>query len=180
MALAAGGCGGGASARQDVSEPAGTYRLSIVRASFPARQHVAQPARLVLEVRNDGRATVPNLAVTVDSFGERSKRAGLADPTRPVWVVDRAPAGGTTAYTNTWALGPLVTGRTKRIEWRLTPVRTGTHRVRLRLAAGLNGRAKAVLAGNRSPQRALVATISARPVDSRVDPETGAVVRGGG
>jgi hypothetical protein len=172
------GCGGGA--RQGADETAGTYRLSIVRASLPARQRVGQPARLVIEVRNDSRATVPDLAVSVDSFGERSERAGLADAQRPVWVVDRPPEGSTTAYTNTWALGPLVKGATKRFVWRLTPVRTGTHRVRFRVSAGLTGRAKAVLAGNRSPERELTARISSQPADSRVDPETGAVVRGGG
>jgi hypothetical protein len=178
VALGVGGCGGGA--RQGADETAGTYRLTIVRASFPARQRVAQPARLVIEVRNGSRATVPNLAVSVDSFGTRSERAGLADPRRPVWVVDRPPEGSTTAYTNTWALGRLSKGETKRFVWRLTPVRTGTHRVRFRLAAGLTGRAKAVLAGNRSPERELTARISSRPARSRVDPETGAVVRGGG
>jgi hypothetical protein len=172
------GCGGGS--RQGVDETPGTYRLAIVRASFPARQRVAQAARLVIEVRNDSRATVPNLAVSVDSFASRSDGTDLADARRPVWVVDRPPGGSATAYTNTWALGPLPKGATKRFVWRLTPVQTGTHRVRFRLAAGLTGRAKAVLAGDRAPERELTVRISSRPADARVDPETGAVVRGGG
>jgi hypothetical protein len=176
--LVLGGCGGGE--RQGADETEGTYRVSIVRASFPARQRVAQPTRLVIEVRNDSKATVPDIAVSVDSFGERSERAGLADAQRPVWVVDRPPQGSTTAYTSTWALGPLVKGATKRFEWRLTPVRTGMHRVRFRVSAGLTGRAKAVLPGNRSPERELTARISSRPAESRVDPGTGEVVRGGG
>jgi hypothetical protein len=176
--LGAAGCGGGA--RQDADEPAKTYRVSIVRSSFPVRQRLAAPARLVIEVRNTGKATVPNVAVTVDSFSARSDQRDLADSERPVWVIDRPPEGSTTAYTNTWALGPMMAGETKRFVWRVTPVQTGTHRVQFRVAAGLAGRAKAVLSGNRVPERALTVRISSRPARARVDPETGAVVHGGG
>jgi hypothetical protein len=153
------GCGGGS--RQSADETPRTYRLSILRASLPARQHVAEPVRFVFEVRNDSRATVPNIAVSVDSFGRRGDRVDLADAQRPVWVVDRPPAGSATAYTNTWALGPLRQGATRRFVWQLTPVRSGTHRVRVRLAAGLTGRDRAVLAGDRSPARELVVRVSA-------------------
>jgi hypothetical protein len=176
--LGAAGCGGGT--RQDAAEPSRTYRVAIVRASFPARQRLAVPARLVVDVRNTSRRTIPDVAVTVDAFSARSERTDLADTQRPVWVVDRAPGGSTTAYTNTWALGRMVAGETKRFVWRVTPVEPGTHRLRLRVAAGLAGRAKAVLAGNRVPERELTVRISSRPARARVDPETGAIVRGGG
>jgi hypothetical protein len=176
VVLGIAGCGGGA--RQDASEPSGTYRVAIVRASFPARQRLAAPARLVVEVRNAGRKTVPDVAVTVDSFSTRSERTDLADAQRPVWVIDAPPEGSTTAYTNTWALGPMSAGETKRFVWRVTPVQAGTHRLRFRVAAGLNGRAKAVLAGDRVPEREMTVRISSRPASARVDPETGAVVHG--
>jgi hypothetical protein len=175
--LGVAGCGGGA--RQDAGEPAKTYRVAIVRSSFPARQRLAAPARLVVEVRNTGKATVPNVAVTVESFSARSERPDLADSDRPVWVIDRPPAGSATAYTSTWALGPVFAGETKRFVWRVTPVQTGTHRLRLRVAAGLAGRAKAVLSGNRAPERQVTVRISSRPARARVDAETGAVVHGG-
>jgi hypothetical protein len=175
-ALGVAACGGGT--RQDASEPAGTYRVAIVRSSFPVRQHVAAPARLVIEVRNTGRRTVPDVAVTVDSFSSRSERPDLADAQRPVWIVDRPPEGSTTAYTNTWALGPMAAGAAKRFVWRLTPVQPGTHRLRYRVAAGLAGNAKAVLAGDRVPERSLTVRITSRPGSARVDPESGAVVRG--
>jgi len=171
------GCGGGA--RQDAGEPARTYRVAIVRSSFPARQRLAAPARLVVEVRNTGKTTVPNVAVTVDSFSARSEQPDLADSERPVWVIDRPPAGSATAYTNTWALGPMFAGETKQFVWRVTPVQAGTHRLRFRIAAGLAGRAKAVLSGNRAPEREVTVRISSRPARARVDPETGAVVHGG-
>jgi hypothetical protein len=131
-------------------------------------------------VRNIGRRTMPDVAVTVDSFSARSERTDLADAQRPVWVIDRPPRGSATAYTNTWALGRLRAGRAKRFVWRVTPVQAGTHRLRLRVAAGLTGRAKAVLAGDRVPGREVTVRISARPARVRVDPETGAVVRGSG
>jgi hypothetical protein len=174
VVLGVAACGGGV--RQDAAEPSRTYRVAIVRASFPARQRLAAPARLVVEVRNTSKATMPDVAVTVDSFSARSERSDLADAQRPVWVIDRPPDGSTTAYTNTWALGPLPAGETKRFVWRVTPVQTGTHRLRFRVAAGLAGRAKAVLAGNRVPERELTVRISSRPARARVDPETGAVV----
>ena len=176
LLLGPAGCGGGT--RQDASEPARTYRVAIVRSSFPARQRLAAPARLVVEVRNTGTRTVPNIAVTVESFSARSERAGLADAQRPVWVLDRPPAGSTTAYTNTWALGRMSAGETKRFVWRVTPVQTGTHRLRLRVSAGLAGRAKALLTGNRVPERELTVRISSRPARARVDPDTGAVLHG--
>ena len=169
-------CGGGT--RQDADEPSGTYRVAIVRSSFPVRQRVAAPTRLVIAVRNTGRRTVPNVAVTVDSFSSRSERTDLADAQRPVWIVDAPPEGSTTAYTNTWALGPMAAGETKRFVWRLTPVQPWTHRLRYRVAAGLTGTAKAVLPGDRVPERDLTVRITSRPASARVDPETGSVVRG--
>jgi hypothetical protein len=62
-------------------------------------------------------------------------------------------------------------GRVSRAAVRLglTPVRSGTPRVRFRLAAGLTGRPKAVLGGDRSPERGLTVRISSRPADARVD-----------
>jgi len=176
VVLGAAACGGGAS--QSADEPSGTYRVAIVRSSFPVRQRVAAPTRLVIDVRNTGRKTVPDVAVTVDAFSSRSERTDLADPQRPVWIVDRPPEGSTTAYTDTWALGPLAAGETKRFVWRLTPVQPGTHRLEYRVAAGLTGQAKAVLAGDRVPEREMTVRISTRPASARVDPETGAVVRG--
>ena len=59
------------------------------------------------------------------AFSRRSEQAGLADPNRPVWIVDDGPRGGETAYTNTWALGRVAPGQTKTFEWRVTPVEAG-------------------------------------------------------
>ena len=176
-AVAVGGCGGGK--RQDADEPSGMFRVDVVRASFPTKQHLAQPERFVIAVRNSGRKTVPNVAVTVSSFAERSEQAGLADPQRPVWIVDDSPRGGVTAYTNTWALGRLAPGQTRRFVWRVTAVQSGTHTVKWQVAAGLNGKAKATLSGNRAPAGSVTVDVSDKPAQARVNPKTGRVVREG-
>jgi hypothetical protein len=175
--LALTGCGG---TRQDAHEPSGSFRVDVVSARFPARQHLAKQERLVIAVRNAGDRDVPNVAVTVDSFAQRSEQEGLADPQRAVWIVDDGPPGGITAYTNTWALGRLSPGQTKRFVWRVTAVQAGTHTVRWQVAAGLNGKAKAVLADNQAPAGSFTVDVSAKPAQAHVDPKTGAVVREGG
>ena len=176
-ALAVAGCGGGE--RQDAAEPSGTFEVNVVTASFPTKQHLAQPERFVIAVRNSGEKTVPNVAVTVSSFAERSEQAGLADPERAVWIIDDSPRGGQTAYTNTWALGRLAPGQTRRFVWRVTAVQSGTHTVKWQVAAGLNGKAKATLSGNRAPAGSVTVDVSSKPAQARVDPDTGKVVREG-
>jgi hypothetical protein len=176
-AVAVAGCGGGE--RQDAAEPSGTFQVDVVSASFPTKQHLAKSERFVIAVRNSGAKAVPNVAVTVSSFASRSEQAGLADPSRAVWVIDAAPRGGNTAYTNTWALGRVAPGQTRRFEWRVTAVQAGTHTVKWQVAAGLNGKAKATLSGNRAPAGSFTVDVSAKPAQARVDPATGKVVREG-
>jgi hypothetical protein len=174
--VAISGCGGGE--RQDVNEKSGTYTVA-VDAKFPEQQHIAQPERFELAVRNTDSRAVPNVAVTLQGFAARSDDVTLADPERPVWVVDADPRGGSTAYTNTWALGSLAAGQTKRFVWRVTPLRAGSHTVKYRVAAGLNGKAKAQLSGGNVPEGSVNVAISRKPVQATVDPETGKVVREG-
>jgi hypothetical protein len=181
--LATGGCG---SKRQDATEPSGTFRVSITDASFPAKQTIAQSTRLRIEVKNDDTRTVPNVAVTVATkpersgaaplaFGEAAGDARLADTAKPVWILDRPPAGGESAYTNTWALGPMRPGEVKAFTWRLTAVKAGTYTVTYRVAPGLNGKAK--VAGGSHARGSLDVTISDKPVPARVG-DDGEVIRG--
>jgi hypothetical protein len=172
------GCGGGQ--RQDADEPAGTFPVNVVKASFPTKQRLADQAELRIQVRNAGSKTVPNLAVTVESneadqtaaaaaFAEASEEAGLADASRPVWVLDAGPRGGVTAYTNTWALGRVRPGQTRTFVWRVTAVKSGVHAIKYKVAAGLDGKAKAVLAGgNEAPTGAFTINVSGKPADARV------------
>lgn len=178
LAIGAGasGCGG---ERQDANETAGTFNVDVVSARFPLRQRLAKQEALVLRVRNADSRTIPDIAVTVDSFSRRDERQDLADPNRPVWIVDNSPVGGDTSYSNTWALGPLGPGRTRTFTWKVTPIQAGAHRVSFRVAAGLNGKAKAQLAGGRASEGSFAVKVSGKPSQARVDPSTGRVVRTG-
>lgn len=177
LAGVAAGCGGGE--RQDADEPKGTFKVEVVNASFPAQQRLAGQSEMVVEVRNADTRRIPNLAVTLQpGFSVRSNRTDLADPNRPVWIVDDGPVGGTTAYTNTWALGALEPGETKKFVWKVTPVRTGSHEIRWRIAAGLDGKAKAEAAAGGTPEGLFAVTIDGEPAQATVDPETGAVLKG--
>ena len=191
-ALLAGGCGSGG--RQDAHEPKGTFTVRIVKASFPARQAIARPARLELQVRNTGTRAVPNVAVTIDSFSYIENYPELAANKRPIWVVEQGPGaipkrpvqsqaisppgGGQTAYVNTWALGPLAPGRTQTFLWRVVAVKAGLHTLHFTIAAGLAGNARAQLAGGALPTGHFTVNVAPKPPANHVDPNTGQVVPG--
>jgi hypothetical protein len=181
--LAMAGCGG---ERQDADEPSGAFRVSVTDASFPAEQTIAQTARLKIEVKNSDKRALPNVAVTVATkptrsgaaplaFGEAASDSRLADTAKPVWILDRPPYGGESAYTNTWALGRMSPGQTKAFTWRLTAVKAGTYSISYRVAPGLDG--KATVAAGEHARGTLRVTISDKPVPARVD-DNGNVVRG--
>jgi hypothetical protein len=193
-ALLASGCGGGT--RQDAREPSGTFQLKLVHASFPAKQAVARPTRLELQVSNTGPRTVPNVAVTLDSLAYTEHFPELAADKRPVWAIERGPGaiasppvesqevsppgGGQTAYVNTWALGPLAPGARQSFVWSVVPVKPGAHTVHFAVAAGLAGRARAVAdIGTGAPvQGSFTVTVAPAPPTTHVDPNTGRVVVG--
>ena len=50
MTLAVGACGGGD--QQDENEPEGTFKVDVISASFPGRQHLAEEATLRITVQN--------------------------------------------------------------------------------------------------------------------------------
>ncbi len=181
-ALAAAGCGG---ERQDAGAPSGRFDLEVTRASFPAEQRISEAATLRLEVANRGDRAVPDLAVTVETapaadgdapvaFGQRDADPTLAAGDRPVWIVDEGPAGGDSAYANTWAVGPVGRGQSRTVEWRLTAVKPGRYTIAWRLAPALEGDVE--LAGDRTRGEFAV-TITDEPVPARVNGD-GEVVRG--
>ncbi|MBA2766827.1 MAG: hypothetical protein H0U33_07615, partial [Solirubrobacterales bacterium] len=96
------------------------------------------------------------------------------------WILESGPRGGTTAYVNTWAKGELPAGETARFEWDVTAVEAGTHELAYRVAAGLDGKARAQGEGERAPEGDVTVTITDRPTDARVDPDTGEVILEGG
>jgi hypothetical protein len=186
------GCGGGE--RQDAHEPSGTFPVAVDQATFPPVQALGSTTHLVLTVRNTGSQTIPNLAVTVDGLNYRNPQPGLSDPTRPLFIVDNGPGlqpktpvagtgrlsegGYVTAYTNTWASGPLAAGKSVNFTWAVTPVLAGRHTVTWTVAAGLNGKAQARTAGGAVPAGHFVVLTTRVPTPTHVDPATGQVVAG--
>src|SRR5688572_28857992 len=79
--LAVAGCGGGE--RQDENEREGNFPVEVVDAKFPESQKLAKSSDLVVTVRNAGKETIPNIAMTVNGFDQRKTDPDLADPNRP-------------------------------------------------------------------------------------------------
>lgn len=192
FAVALASCGGGE--RQDANEPEGKFEVSVVKANFPEQQKLAKRSTLEIVVRNEeAKRTVPNVAVTIDGFDERRKDPDLADPSRPVFVIngvpkeiggfpeskDAAPEGGETAYVGTWALGPLKPGKQKTFRWNVTAVRAGPYKLTYEVAAGLDGKAKAVSAiGNNTPSGTFAGKIDSTAPDVRVGDDGRSIVPG--
>ncbi len=182
LAVLAVGCGGGE--RQDADEPQGEFKVEIVNASFPARQHIAEGVQLKLRVRNADDQTLRNVAVTVETepaggnaptaFGQRSSGSQLADSGRPVWVLDEGPKGGDVVYVNTWSAGVLRAGEERDLTWSLVPAKAGRYTIGYRVSPGLTGRARA--ADGRT-SGSFDITIDDEPVPARVG-DDGEVERG--
>jgi hypothetical protein len=77
--------------------------------------------------------------------------------------------GAVTAYDNTWALGSLAPGQTATFDWHLTAVQSGTHVVRWEIAAGLNGKAKAVGPSGSQPGGSITVNVAQAPQQSYVN-----------
>jgi hypothetical protein len=192
-------CGG---SRQDANEPSGNFPVSIVSADFPSKQALAQNTNLTLAVANTGDQAIPDLAVTIftssnangstagklptaqGSFSVRVNQPGLAIPFRPVWILEEgypklagqtASAGAESAQTDTYSFGSLAANQTKRMVWNVTPVQPGTYTVHYRVAAGLQGKAKAVTSDGSVPEGEFVVRISNAPPQTRVN-DSGQVV----
>jgi hypothetical protein len=159
MSLAA--CGGSES---DADEPEGKFDVSVTKASFPTEQDLGQTSLMKIAVSNTGDKTLPTAGVTITvagkegetsslPFGIRDPQPGLAQPDRPVWVLEEGyprAAGATTkrggassASDKTFDFGPLKPGKTVEGIWKLSAVRAGRFTVLYRVDAGLGGKAKA-------------------------------------
>jgi hypothetical protein len=129
----------------------------------------------------------PGEGTSAVAFAENLQMQGLAHPSRPVWVVDNppgpcnsgcsanssngggGPGGAVTAYANTWALGPLAAGQTAKFDFSVTAVKPGRHVVAWEVAAGLNGKAKAVLQDGSLPHGKFTVLIHNAPAQTYVN-----------
>jgi hypothetical protein len=186
-------CGGSSS--PSASNPSGKFPVQVAQASFPTSQRLSQHSDLVISLRNVGQKPIPNIAVTILNPADGTAAAAfgallpqsqpgqpvLASRSRPVWVVDQAPGpcqyschnsgpgGDATAYSNTWAMGKLLPGHTARFAWAVTAVQAGTYTVKYEVAAGLDGKARAVLTSGGPASGSFRVTISSQPREAYVN-----------
>ena len=175
------GCGGGE--RQDANEPEGDFEVEVVEASFPDEQKLAKRSSLVIVVRNADTERIPNVAVTLDGLDYRKDDPELADQRRPQFVVNgkfkefgniedaqsQTPNGiENPTYVNTWSLGPLEPGESKRFRWNVTAVQAGPYELSYEVAAGLDGKARAVDASGEAPRGIFSGTVSDDAPQTRI------------
>ena len=185
--LVAAGCGGGT--RQDEDEPEGNFPVEVVSATFPKEQKLAKDSEMEIVVRNAGSEEIPVISVTVECPGQKGEQSdersagsggspsgagsqgggfnyrttfpGVADPSRPQFVVNTIPTRTprnydrgrldplerSSAYVSTFPLGKLAPNREATFKWNVTAVKAGPYRICWRVNAGLDGKAKAVPSG---------------------------------
>lgn len=126
----------------------GKVNLELVRASFPEHQKLAKPVTMSIVVRNPGNETVEMVTATVapakagqsgSGFATNIARTDAGDRSRPIWIVDEAPANGVTADPAVVRGGPLEPGKTLKFQWKVMPVRSGEHSVRWQVGADVHG-----------------------------------------
>ena len=176
IGVSATACGGGE--RQDADEPAGTFEVQVVTASFPEDQSISQTAPMRIVVRNAGKETIPDLAISLAGLSDRNPGPGFADPEQPLWIIEKQPGAAATADGFTWAMGPVAPGGTSEFELALNPAVPGTHEVKWTVAAGLNGKAMARSSSGSRPAGTFTVRVSDEPAAAHVDPDTGKVVTG--
>jgi hypothetical protein len=154
---------------QDRAEPAGNFPVRVKSATFPKGQKLAKDSSMEIVVENAGQRRVPNISVTVKcgaglggSFMTATDESDVADPERPQFVVnkiptrtervnpplDPAPLERSSAFVDTYPLGPLEPGRDATFRWDVTAVKAGPYRLCWRVNAGLYGKSKAVASGD--------------------------------
>jgi hypothetical protein len=180
-AIALSACGGGE--RQDENEPKGEFKVQVVRASFPEKQKLAKRSILRIAVKNVDTREIPDIAVTLHGLDRRKPDPDLADPARPVFVINgrtksfgnipdaqsAAPAGQERpAYVDTWTLGKMKAGETKLFEWDVTAVEAGPYRLTYVVSAGLDGKAVAVLPSGQRPDGLFAGTVNGKAPKTKV------------
>ena len=172
--------------------------MKVERASFPQRQSLAKNSTMEIVVRNAGQKMIPTISVTVKcgtelggSFSTATQDTNVADPLRPQFVVnklptatervnpplDPAPLERSSAYADTYPLGPLGVGRTATFMWDVTAVRAGPYHLCWRVNAGLYGKAKAVAASGGAPiSGEFKGTVSSKAPKATIGPDGRSII----
>lgn len=180
-------CGGnGEVGDQFANEAPGDYPVEVLRAEFEPRQFVARTYDLRIAVRNTGDEPVPAMVATIDlprrdstlAFAIRDPQPGLAQPQRPVWVMESGypklagtagRGGAATANRRTFNFRELPSGETANMVWRVTAVEPGNYGLTYQIDAGLGTDSTAVDAAGEIPKGLLPVSITDRAVLTKVD-----------
>jgi len=204
LALVFASCGEDPKPQSD-NEPEGEYEVDVTVSKFPTAQRLAQTSDLIIGVENTGDEALPELAFTIQtndgsaptgssladgSFKVRLDDTSLANPSRPVWILENkyprevgtppptGLTGGARAQTNTFGFGSLEPGDEMQIVWRVTPVMAGTYTLAYQVEAGLDGNARAVTADGGEVKGEFVVTITDKPPRATVDDAGNVVTEG--
>ncbi|MGK2955897.1 MAG: hypothetical protein ACSLFI_09545 [Solirubrobacterales bacterium] len=187
------GCGGGVEAgSQFDGQPTGEFPVEVIEANFTPDQVIARQYDLELAVKNTGERTIPGMSVTLAipgkgstlAFAYRDRQVGLAQPQRPIWVLEEGwpklagtvgRGGAATTNRRTFNFGEVGPGDTADMIWRVTAVKPGAHRIAYQIAAGLSGNSPAVDASGETPEGVLPVVISDKPIPTKID-EQGNIV----
>jgi hypothetical protein len=153
---------------QDKTEIAGDFPVKVLAADFPLDQRLSKDSTMNIVVQNAGKVRIPEINVTVKcpgpglggSFNTVVSDSDVADPERPQFIVNTIPTGQTrkappldpaplersSAFVDTYPLGPLEPGVKARFRWDVTAVKAGPFRLCWRVNAGLYGKANAIKA----------------------------------
>ena len=201
LSLLAAGCGGSKVQEQDKDEPSGTFQVRLVKAEFPSDQKLAKKSSMEIVVENAGTQRVPNINVTVKcpgkglggSFMTVLSEQDVADPERPQFIVNRiptrkprvnppldpAPLERSSAFVDTYPLGPLEPNAMAHFRWDVTAVKAGQFRLCWRVNAGLYGKAKAVPASDSGPLKGeFSGVVSNRAPTARIGDDDRTVING--
>jgi hypothetical protein len=199
--MLASGCGGSKVQEQDKDEPAGTFQVRLISAKFPSQQRLATESVMKIVVENAGTKRVPNINVTVKcpgkglggSFMTVLSEQDVADPERPQFIVDKIPTRTTrknppedpaplersSAFVDTYPLGPLEPNKTATFRWDITAVKAGPFKLCWRVNAGFYGKAKAVAASDSPPiSGEFTGEVSNKAPKSRVADDGKTVIEG--
>ena len=123
-------------------------------------------------------------------FNYRTTFPGVADPSRPQFVVNTIPTRTprnydrgrldplerSSSYVSTYPLGKLAPNREARFVWDVTAVKAGPFKICWRVNAGLDGKAKAVATGGSSLVGQFTGTVSDVAPDARIGDDGRTVV----
>jgi hypothetical protein len=163
--------------------------VKVTSAEFPTSQELGQTSLLRLGVRNTGRKTVPALTVSFTVAGKEGRTSdlpfGIHDPQpdlaqadRPVWVLaehypkfagSSEPGGAEGSDPKTFDFGPLKSGATANVVWKLSAVKSGRYALLYSIDAGFSSDAKAETAGGAAPGGSFAVRIVARTQDKIVN-----------